>query len=151
MDSLAEDYVKIVLAVGQHDPDYVDAYYGPQEWRPAPGSEPQPIPRLRDEVARLLDGIPASSSADEPMEVLRREYLSKQLQAVDARLRILAGERLTFDEESRALYDAVAPTHSEAYFARIISELDERLPGAGPVTERYEAFKRHFIITRERL
>ena len=31
--SVAERYVKLVLAVGQHDADYVDAFYGPAEWR----------------------------------------------------------------------------------------------------------------------
>ena len=33
LKSLAERYVKLVLAVGQHDADYVDAFYGPPEWR----------------------------------------------------------------------------------------------------------------------
>jgi hypothetical protein len=32
-DAAAEAYVKLVLGVGTHDPDYVDAYYGPPEWR----------------------------------------------------------------------------------------------------------------------
>ena len=31
--SVAEQYVKLVLAVGQHDGDYVDAFYRPPEWR----------------------------------------------------------------------------------------------------------------------
>ena len=34
MDTIAEQYVRLTLAVGEHDPDYVDAYYGPPEWRP---------------------------------------------------------------------------------------------------------------------
>ena len=33
MDTIAEQYVKLVLAMGQHDADYVDAYYGPPEWK----------------------------------------------------------------------------------------------------------------------
>ncbi len=33
MNRAAESYVKLVLSVGQHDADYVDAYYGPPEWR----------------------------------------------------------------------------------------------------------------------
>src|SRR5687767_1207828 len=33
MDALAEQYVKTVLALGRHDADYVDAYYGPPEWK----------------------------------------------------------------------------------------------------------------------
>ena len=35
MNKIAEQYVRLTLAVGQHDTDYVDAYYGPPEWKPA--------------------------------------------------------------------------------------------------------------------
>jgi hypothetical protein len=59
MDDLAAAYVKLVLAVGQHDPDYVDAYYGPEHWKPQSGT-PRSIGELRDETARLLDGISAA-------------------------------------------------------------------------------------------
>ena len=31
MNEIAERYVKLVLATGQHDPAYVDSYYGPPE------------------------------------------------------------------------------------------------------------------------
>src|SRR4051812_13700882 len=96
LSDLAESYVKLVLAVGQHDPDYVDAYYGPQGWRPAEGAAPRPLSHLRDEAGRLLNGISAAPPASDAMDLLRREYLARQLQAVDARLRMLAGERFTF-------------------------------------------------------
>ncbi len=33
MNTIAERYVKLVLALGQHDADYVDAFYGPPEWK----------------------------------------------------------------------------------------------------------------------
>ena len=29
MSGIAERYAHLVLSVGQHDPDYVDAFYGP--------------------------------------------------------------------------------------------------------------------------
>src|SRR5918993_5628088 len=151
MDHLAAAYVRLVLAVGQHDSDYVDAYYGPEDWKPTPGDAPQSIARLRDETARLLDGIATAPPGSGAMDDLRRHYLLGQLRAVDARLRMLAGERFTFDEESRALYDAVAPTHGEEYFARTLSDLDARLPGTGPLPERHEAFKRQFVISPDRL
>jgi hypothetical protein len=165
LDAVAERYVKLVLGVGQHDPDYVDAYYGPDGWRPQPHARPMPLQALRDEAARLIAAIPsdaprASSAApasadavsvEQPVDDLRREYLRRQLQAVDARIRMLAGERLTFDEESRALYDAVAPVHEEDHFSRTLAALDARLPGAGPVPARHEAFKREFIIPPNRV
>ena len=34
MNLLAERYVKLVLQVGQHDGDFVDAYYGNPAWKP---------------------------------------------------------------------------------------------------------------------
>jgi hypothetical protein len=33
MNVVAARYVHLVLALGQHDPDYVDAFYGPAEWK----------------------------------------------------------------------------------------------------------------------
>ena len=33
MADMAEQYVKLVLAMGEHDAAYVDAYFGPAHWR----------------------------------------------------------------------------------------------------------------------
>ena len=35
LDAVAEDYVKLSLALEAHDPGFVDAYYGPEDWRTA--------------------------------------------------------------------------------------------------------------------
>ena len=64
---------------------------------------------------------------------------------------MLKGEKLSFDEESRALYDAVAPTHPESHFQEILDRLEKRFPGSGPLVERYDAFRRKFVIPREKL
>jgi hypothetical protein len=64
---------------------------------------------------------------------------------------MLQGKRMTFDEESRALYDAVAPTHTEADFDAVLKELDAKLSGAGPLIERYDRFKTAFVIAPARV
>src|SRR5918994_151162 len=46
MDKLAEQYVKLVLAMGQHDADYVDAFYGPAEWRTQAEAAKRPLADL---------------------------------------------------------------------------------------------------------
>ena len=33
LNQIAEEYVKLVLSIGLHDDSYVDAYYGPAEWK----------------------------------------------------------------------------------------------------------------------
>jgi hypothetical protein len=64
---------------------------------------------------------------------------------------MLQGKRLTFDEESRALYDAVAPRFTERDFEAAIAKLEARLPGAGPLIKRYDTFKEDFIVPRDQL
>src|SRR6188472_4382528 len=49
--AIAERYVRLVLAVGQHDGDYVDAYYGPPEWRKEAEASKVPLPTLDAQAA----------------------------------------------------------------------------------------------------
>jgi hypothetical protein len=153
MNTIAERYVKLVLAVGQHDADYVDAFYGPAEWKADAERRKIPLREIDAAAERLIADIPALSDAERRDELvtLRRDYLKRQLEALRARVRMLEGATLTFDEESRALYDAVAPVHPESYFADTLKELDRLLPGDAPLVDRYDAFRQKFIIPSNRL
>ena len=151
MNDVAERYVKLVLALGQHDADYVDAYYGPPEWKQQAESRKAPLSDLAAQAKALVGAVDAIPQPAAEMERLRRHYLQRQLSAVAARIRMLAGERLSFDEESRALYDAVAPTLPESHFQKILDQLDKEFPGDGPVLARYEKFRGGFIVSREKL
>ena len=150
VSAIAESYVKLVLSVGQHDANYVDAYYGPPEWKVWADSAKLPLDEIRRRAdAAIAELGPPPTSDDLP--ALRHRYLHTQLASLRARVRMLQGERFTFDEESKALYDAVAPTHDDAHFQRVIDTLSRLLPGEGPVPERMEAFRRAFVIPREKL
>ena len=153
MNTIAERYVKLVLAVGQHDADYVDAFYGPAEWKADAERRKVPLPEIDRAAERLIAEIPALSDVDrrDEMVVLRHDYVKRQLEALRTRVRMLGGAKLTFDEESQALYDAVAPVHPESYFAATLKEIDRALPGDGPIVDRYDAFKQQFIIPNDRL
>jgi hypothetical protein len=150
MDRIAEAYVKLVLAMGQHDADYVDAYYGPSEWKREAESQKLDLDAIGARAVRLRSELPARAGASE-IEGLRREYLDRQLSALAAGVRILAGERLAFDDESKALYDAVAPTYPESHFQQILAKLEPRFPGEGPLVDRYDAWRRPYVIPRDRL
>jgi hypothetical protein len=151
MDRIAEKYVKLVLALGQHDRDYVDAYYGPPGWKAEAEAAKAPLDEIAARARALQQEVAAAPPQAGELERLRTAYLERQLSALAARVRMLEGERLSFDEESRALYDAVAPTHSEAYFQEILDSLDREFPGEGPLISRYEAFRRRFIVAGDRL
>ena len=152
LNPIAEAYVKLVLAVGEHDADYVDAYYGPPDWRAAVEQEQRPLSALRqtaDSLLASLQPLPADSLA--PLARLRHRYLTRQLQAVRAYIGILGGDRLSFDDESRALYDAVAPTYPESHFRELLDSLAAALPGTGELAVRLERYRRDFIIPRARV
>ncbi len=42
MNAAVERYAHLVLALGQHDPDYVDAFYGPAECKMQAEKEKKP-------------------------------------------------------------------------------------------------------------
>jgi len=155
MNDIATSYVKLVLAVGQHDPDYVDAYYGPPEWRQEAEARKRPLPEIRREAEALIAALgtqrPAASGTDAELLRLRHVYLTRQLQSMVARIDLLAGKKMSFDEESKALYDAVAPTHDESHFQGILDQLEAVLPGDGPLVDRLDRFKQGFVIRPDRL
>ncbi|MEO7794622.1 MAG: hypothetical protein ABIV06_07585, partial [Thermoanaerobaculia bacterium] len=121
LDTIARDYVGLVLAIGEHDASYVDAYYGPGEWRTEVRAAKSDLKTIAERAAALiakLEDLPAepAGSSTDPLVALRRDYLLHQLRSAATRLEMLRGTKLSFDEESRRLYDAVAPAQGEAYF-----------------------------------
>jgi hypothetical protein len=155
LDSAAREYVRLVLTVGAHDPDYVDAYYGPAERKAEAEALGLTLPQARERATALLAalGDRAPASAD-PLVPLRHRFLRTQLASLVARVDMLGGRRFRFDDESRALYDAVAPHEPESHFRDLVARLDRALPpgaGAGGIPERYQAFRAAFVIPRERL
>ncbi|MGA7836498.1 MAG: hypothetical protein WB996_00900 [Ignavibacteriaceae bacterium] len=154
MNNIAENYVKAVLKVGQFDSDYVDAYYGPDEWKPRESVKDSSaeLENLNNEIDSLLNQMEklGKFKADE-IETLRFKYLSKQLLAVKAKIFMLRGGTFSFDEESKVLYDAVAPTHDVKYFDNILAELDKDLPGKGNILNRFNEFRNKFVIPKNKL
>jgi hypothetical protein len=145
--NLAESYVKLVLAVGQHDADYVDAYYGPPEWRAEADLVIVALPEIERRAQELVAEVGDTSTLDPR----RKAYLLSQLRALIARVQMLRGTRLSFDQEARALYDVTPPVNTEQHFQDIVSRLDGALPGRGPVPERYVGFRNRFVIPPGRL
>ena len=154
--SVAEQYVKLVLAVGEHDGDYVDAFYGPPEWRKEAEAAKKPLATIDAQAAATEAQlaalpVPPAKGAEAELWTLRRQYLTRQLAAMRSRIAMLQGKKFTFDEESRALYDAVAPIKPVAEFEGVLKQLDAKLPGEGTLIERYDRYKEGFVIPKARL
>ena len=153
LDVLAEDYVKLVLQIGQYDPDFVDAYYGPAEWlpklKPSPGdSLPHQFTLETNDLINQLDAFPIP---DTNLEIARLQMLRKQCKAVATKLLMMKGQKFTFDEEAELLYDATPPHFDTLYFNQLLADLDKLVPGSGNLSQRYADFSRHLVIPVEKL
>ncbi len=155
MNTIAERYVKLVLKLGAYDPDFVDAYYGPENWKPsvnASKTEEIPLGEFDNESNDLLASLDAiDTSGLSAIEKLRHASMAKQLAAVRCRIIHLSGKKLLFDEESRQTYDAVAPSFPESHFKELLDRLGAMLSGTEDVSGRLERYKQSFVIPKEKL
>jgi len=143
-------YVNLVLAVGRHDADFVDAYYGPPAWKvAAEAGSPRPLAELRGEARRILAGV--ANAAAQDLESPRRDYLLGQVAAVEAHLARLGGEAFCFDDEAEALYQVRPPRTSEATFASALARLEGLLEGTGTVQDRYQRARAQVLVPPERV
>ena len=151
VDALARDYVVLVLAAGEHDANFVDAFYGPEELKAVADADTRTIPELREAAVALRTELAAIELPADGLARLRHRYLDMQLGAVATRLGMVRGEAPPFDDETRRLYDAVAPAPDVAAYERALEGIAALVPGEGPLAVRVEALRRRFTIPPDRL
>ena len=152
MNTIAEDYVALILEIGEREPGYVDAYYGPGEWAEAAKANPRTIPQLIQGAASLterLNAVPTDGAA--PVVAQRKAYLLAHVSAAAARLRMLSGEKMSFADEAEALFGVRPELRPLSSYDPVLAEIDALLPGEGSLTDRVTAFKSHYVIPRDRL
>ncbi|PYR54470.1 MAG: hypothetical protein DMF95_00070 [Acidobacteria bacterium] len=103
LDAAAESYVRLVLALGERDPDSLDAYHGPPAWQAEARTRRATLADIRTAAASLADSLASVTSANADDEV-RRLFLIRQLRASVTRIDIVRGRRPSFAEEARALF-----------------------------------------------
>ena len=166
LDKIAHSYVELALAIGEHDPNYVDAYYGSEELRAKVQADKADLPTLARRAGELVAAAEAlpqpAGGTDSDLLALRHDYLRQQLASAAARIELLRGRKMSFDEESKALYDAVAPRHDEAYFQERLDRIAavlEALPATpgtsqpsarGSLRDRVEALRTQVTIPHEK-
>jgi hypothetical protein len=154
INRVAESYVKLTLEIGLYDPDFVDAYYGPPEWKPAPPDSAGGFPRdglvrLADDLMARLDAVDSQRLGD--IERRRLRFLRAHIVSAKARIELIGGKVMSFDEESSALYDIVAPPCEVDSLEAALRELEALIPGSGSLPERVEAYRAQFEIPKDRI
>ncbi len=129
LKTIADDFVRLALAFGAHDANYVDAYTGPKSIADTVKSNPLTLDEIDTKATSLSMRLDVLKP--EPANQMRIKHLKGDVLALQTRLRMTQGEKLPFDVETRLLYDAVAPQHTEAEFAAALANYDAALPGVG--------------------
>jgi len=152
LDIIARDYVALILEIGEREPGYVDAYYGPAEWQDLARASPRTVPQLILGAADLTQRLNAvSTEGADPAVAQRRAYLLAHVSAASARLRMLSGEVMSFADEAEALFGIRPDLPPLESFDPVLAEIDALLPGEGSLTDRVTAFRADFVIPKDRL
>ncbi|TQV71026.1 hypothetical protein FLL45_22125 [Aliikangiella marina] len=151
LDEAAKQYVQLALALGEHDPNYVDAYYGPDAWREHAKQKAIDLKSIVIAAKNVQDVVKQHTSDDEMIQ-LRIAYLDAQLTALSSKaLMLLGSAKFDFDQQSQALYGTQAPQNDLKSYREVLSKLDKLLPGDGSLSRRVEKFKSQFVIPRDKL
>ncbi len=149
LDAVARDYLRLQLAIGEKEEGYIDAYYGPEELR-AEGkaiAAAEGLPQLSSRV----DALAARVAALHGQEPRRARFLQAQLTAARTRLRMLRGEKLSFEEEALGLFGVRPRLQPLTAYDPVLARVEQLVPGSGPLWQRVDAFQDRFTITRGRL
>ena len=141
LDDMAERYVRLSLQLAQHQPSLIEAWLGPDSWRPGPR---RPVAELRAQIDELKADIAPFTNESSS----RLRYLQQQVAALLVAARRLGGESMTFVDEARASFgsDVVDRLDRVSSVEAARAVLEQRLPGRGLLHDRYASFRsRHAL------
>ena len=143
-----EQFVRLALAIDEHMPGYVDAYFGPEGWKGQATQDGKvPLSALTDWTHQLAADI---SQAND-LSPQRRDYLVRHITAMQMSLRLLGGEKVSLADEVEALYDVRPAWKDEANFEEAHRLLEEALPPGGSLKERALDWERSLEIPNEKV
>jgi len=152
LDSIARDYVRLQLAIGEKEEGYIDAYYGPAQWQ-AEAKTVAATPAGLAQRAGVLTVRLKSLRDDrlDPIERRRRDFLLAQLRAASTRLAMIQGARLPFAEEAEGLFGVRPELKPLPAYDPVLARIERLVPGRGALADRVDAFQERFTIPKERL
>lgn len=144
------DYVRLAFRIHkvvqtQYQAQFVEAYFGPPEWRQEAEAEPKMVPvDLVQQAMLLVDALPAQGFTSS-----RGLYLEKQVTAMEMLCRKLAGEAFSIEEEAMRCLDIRPIWTPEAQFAQAHALYEANLPGTGDLGERLRAYRTSLAFPME--
>ncbi|MEV6767219.1 DUF885 domain-containing protein [Nocardia sp. NPDC051030] len=144
---LVTEYLRLGLAFDRLEEGFVDAFTGDPALRREVENAPKPEPRdLAHRAAALRKELPDAGLGSE-----RTEFLDVHLRALECSGRKFAGDDINFIDEVRAYFDVDIAPGDEDDYREAHRQLDEVLPGDGPLFDRLTAHRRADEIPPDRL
>jgi hypothetical protein len=139
VDANVERYLRLGLQIGRHVEGVVDSYYGPRELAEEVDAAPPADPRM------LL------ADSEALLEELDDGWLRDQVAGICTYASVLAGEPIPYADEVEGCF-GVRPTHTdESVFLAAHEELEELLPGDGPVSDRNRRWEESIYVAADRV
>ena len=151
LGAIANDYVKLTLALGEQEAGYVDAYYGPQAWVAEAKADPRDMRELGNALVELMERIDGLPPGDDPLVEARKQFLSAQLEAAVTRHAMMLGETFPFAREAQGLFGVTPDLKPLQEFDPVLEEIENLVPGDGPLSARVAAFENGYVIPKDRL
>ena len=152
LDEAARDYVHLVLEIGAHEKGYIDAYFGPADWKAEAEAHPRTVSQLKAEADRITAALGAmNSAAFQPLELRRKAVLMADAASARARLDMIEGARFPFRDEAARLFALRPELKPLASYDAVLTRIESLVPGEGALAERVEAFRNRYIIPSDRL
>ena len=149
LDQTAEKYVRLGLELGKFDKDYVDAYLGPKEWRDEANAQERDSVALAKDIDALYQSIKSYKPSD--TELVRYSALSKNIRAMDTRVRMVNGQKFSFREEARLIYDAEIPDYDFAVFDQALEQINELMGKPDDLPSAVSDYRNSLSIDSEKL
>ena len=153
LDTAARDYVRLQLAIGQKEDGYIDAYYGPETLR-AEGkaiAAQSDLPTLQRRAEQLRTRIEHLGRNSTGLQARRARFLAGQLTAAVTRLRMLRGEKLSFDDEAQGLFSVRPHLKPLTAYDPVLARIDRLIPGKDTLADLVDAYQDRFLIRSDRL
>jgi len=150
LDDIAREYVSLVLEIDAHESGYVDAYFGPDEWREAARRSPRERSELKANADRL-QGMLKRFSSDDAATAQRAKVLLANVSSARFRLDMIDGKRVPFADEAEKLFALRPQLKPLSSYDGALKKIDALAPGEGPLAARVEAFRARYSIPEERV
>jgi hypothetical protein len=152
LNALAEQYVRLSLEVGTHEEGYIDAYFGPPEWKTQAEAHPRTTAQLKPVLDQLHTQVEAVERTAPDAATRRRAHtLAAYVASARFRLDMMDGARAPFVGEAERLFALRPEIRPLSYYDTVLARMQTIVPGSGDLAARVEAFRNRYIIPAARL